>query len=265
MKLWYQSSSRHDDTNPYRIALNKVLARAVDPGTEIEVHAVSETAGIAADYRVMEYLDTRDAIFNAARAQRGGYDAFLVGNSLECGLREAREMVEIPVLGLVESSVNFAAVMGVGFALITINRKFTPRLAEIVGRYGFSQRLTGIHEMRTNPEDLKRAFVEPHLCRSIVSQFEEAAQQALAKGAEVLIPCGGVLTTLLLEQGVHEVERAPVVSGIIELVKFAEIAVKIRALTGRFTSKRLSYAPPSGAILERIREFYGPDIYPGAK
>ena len=36
----------------------------------------------------------------------------------------------------------------------------------------------------------------------------------------------------------------------------------LRALTGRFTSKRFSYAPPTGDFLERIREHYGPDVYP---
>ncbi|MBI4192871.1 MAG: hypothetical protein HY525_20350 [Betaproteobacteria bacterium] len=265
MKLWYQSTSRHDDNNPYRVALKKILARAVDPGSEIEIHSITETAGIAADYRVMEYLDTRQAIFNAAQAQKQGYDAFLVGNILECGLREAREMTDIPVLGLTETSLSFAGAMGANFALITINEKFTPRLVEIIHRYGFGQRLAGIHQLQTNPEDLKRAFAEPQLRRTILAQFTKAAQAASAGGAEVLIPCGGVLTTLLIEQGVHQIERIPVVNGIIELVKFAEMAVKVRALTGRFTSKRLSYAPPTGETLRRIREFYGPDIYPGAE
>jgi hypothetical protein len=45
-----------------------------------------------------------------------------------------------------------------------------------------------------------------------------------------------------------------------------EVTVKLRAISGgRFKSKRLSYAAPSGEFLRRIREFYGPDVYPGAK
>lgn len=39
------------------------------------------------------------------------------------------------------------------------------------------------------------------------------------------------------------------------------MAVKLRALTGRFTSKRFVCAPPTGDFLERIREHYGPDGY----
>lgn len=264
MKLWYQSMSRHDEQSPYRLALKKVLARAVDPGTEIEIHSIAETAGIADDYRVMEYLDARQVIFNAAQAQLRGYDAFLIGNVTEGGLREAREMTDIPVLGLAETCFNFACVMGANFALITVNDKFTPRLVESVHRYGLAQRLAGIQKMRSDPQDLKRAFAEPAHRRVILEQFAEAAHAASAGGAEVLIPCGGVLMTLLIDEGVHQIERTPVVNGIIELVKFAEMAVKVRALTGRFTSKRLNYAPPSGETLRRIRDYYGPDMYPGA-
>ncbi len=265
MKLWYQSMSRHDATSPYRVALKKVLERAADAGTAIEIHSITETAGIADDYRVMEYLDSREVIFNAARAQVQGYDAFLIGNVTEGGLREAREMTDIPVLGLAETCFGFACVMGANFALITVNDKFTPRLIESVHRYGLAQRLAGIQKMRSDPQDLKRAFAEPTHRRVILEQFAAAGRAAADAGAEVLIPCGGVLMTLLIDEGVHQLGSTPVVNGIIELVKFAEAAVKVRALTGRFTSKRLNYAPPTGETLRRIREFYGPDIYPGAE
>jgi hypothetical protein len=40
--------------------------------------------------------------------------------------------------------------------------------------------------------------------------------------------------------------------------------VKLQALTGRFTSKRLTYAPPTGDFLATIRAHYGADVYPGA-
>jgi len=56
--------------------------------------------------------------------------------------------------------------------------------------------------------------------------------------------------------------RSPIVNGIFELIKMGEMAVKLRALTGRFTSKRFAYAPPTGDFLKRIREHYGPDVYP---
>ena len=56
-----------------------------------------------------------------------------------------------------------------------------------------------------------------------------------------------------------------IVNGIVELVKMGETAAKLFRLTGRFISKRAAYAPLEGELLQRIRDFYGPQVYPQAK
>ena len=70
--------------------------------------------------------------------------------------------------------------------------------------------------------------------------------------------------TLLAFAGVHTVDNAPIVNGLVALVKMAEPAVGVRRLTGVFTSKRLMYAPPTGQLLADIRAAYGDHVYPGA-
>lgn len=39
-----------------------------------------------------------------------------------------------------------------------------------------------------------------------------------------------------------------------------EMAAGRKRLTGHFTSKRLTYAPPSGALLDDIRRAYGSHV-----
>ena len=65
--------------------------------------------------------------------------------------------------------------------------------------------------------------------------------------------------------GIYEVGKAPILNGIVELVKMGELAVRLKRKTGRFTSKSGGYAAPSGDFLERVRRHYGADFYPGAK
>jgi allantoin racemase len=96
----------------------------------------------------------------------------------------------------------------------------------------------------------------------IVGQFVECARRSLEKGAEVLVPAGGSLMALLAEAGVHQIDAAPVLNGLIALVKVAELAVGMRWITGSFTSKHLTYAPPSGKLLADIRKAYGTHVYP---
>jgi hypothetical protein len=61
------------------------------------------------------------------------------------------------------------------------------------------------------------------------------------------------------------IERAPIVNGIVEVVKMGEMAASVYALTGRFTSSRGACAPPSGELPARVRGFYGSQAYPGAE
>ena len=201
-------------------------------------------------------------IGNAIRAEKEGYDAFLIGNITDAGLREARELLNIPVLGLSETSLHIASMMGANFGLVAIAERWKPRLIENVERYGLRGKLAGIETMETSPLDLRKAFRDEARRKDVINRFTSAADKLIAQGAEVIIPAGGEVGVFVIEAGLFEFQRAPVVNGIFELLKMGEMAVKLRALTGRFTSKRFTYAPPEGDFLARIREHYGPDVYP---
>jgi len=261
MKLWYQSLARQAQTIDYGADLKKVIAAAAEPDTTVHVQGLNEAAGIGAHYRFLEYHDTREVIDNALRAEKEGYDAFLIGNITDAGLREARELINIPVLGLSETSLHMAAIMGASFGLVAIAERWVPRLMENVERYGLRQKLAGIATMETSPLDLRKAFRDGARRGDVIARFTTAAEKLLAQGAEVIIPAGGEVGVFVIQAGLFELGRAPVVNGIYELIKMGEMAVRLRKLTGRFTSKRFSYAPPTGEFLEKIREHYGPDVY----
>jgi len=262
MKLWYQSLARQAETLDYGADLKKVINLAVEPGTTVHVQGLKEAAGIGAHFRFLEYHDTKEVIYNAIQAEKEGYDAFMIGNITDAGMREARELVNIPVLGLSETSLHIASIMGATFGLVAIAEKWIPRLIENVERYGLRQKLSGIEVMETSPLDLRKAFRDDARRKDVIARFTSAAEKLVANGAEVIIPAGGEVGVFVIEAGLFELGRSPIVSGIFELIKMGEMAVKLRALTGRFTSKRFAYAPPTGDFLKRIREHYGPDVYP---
>ncbi len=176
-----------------------------------------------------------------------------------------RELLNIPVLGLCEASVTLACLMGPSFSVVNVNPKFARRVTENIASYGLSSRLVSIDQMTVErPAMFDLAFEDEAVRADVIEQFRAGARQGLAKGAETVIPAGGIVMTLLAEAGVHEVDNAPVVNGMIALVKMGELAASLRLLTGHFTSKRLTYAPPAGALLADIRRLYGEHLYPGA-
>ena len=141
MKLWYQSMSRQTEWGGYPRVLREILDRVRDPDTEIHVAGITEIGGVGDQYRYLEYLETGEVLKNVHRAVREGFDAFLIGNIADPGLREAREIADIPVLGLCESAMHVACMMGANFSFVTINEKFTPRIVENVARYGLRDAL----------------------------------------------------------------------------------------------------------------------------
>jgi len=267
MKLFWQSMgvARRSDSGPYAKVLADIVQGAAAPGTAVSVHGLGPGKAIADQYRYLEYLDTAEILENGLRAEQEGHDAFLIGNVFEPGLHALREVLNIPVLGLLESSVHLACLMGASYAIVNVNPKFTRRVTENIASTGLSGRLVSIDTMRVERgQVLDRAFEDATVRDALVAQFSAAARTGIAKGAETVIPAGGIVMANLAAAGVHAVDDVPIVNGLIALVKMAEMAVQIRRLTGVFTSKRMMYAPPTGKLLNDIRAAYGAHVYPGA-
>jgi allantoin racemase len=230
------------------------------------VHGLSPGKAIADQYRYLEFRDTGEILENGLNAERQGYDAFLIGNIFEPGLHALREFLNIPVLGLCEASVHLACLMGAKFSVVNVNAKFAVRVAENIAATGLAGRLASMEEIAVERAgQFDRAFEDDSVRQSVIERFRDAARRGLAKGAECVIAAGGIVMTILADAGIHEVDRAPIVNGLISLVKMGELAVQMKSLTGHFTSKRRTYAPPTGALLDDIRRAYGDDVYPGAR
>ena len=265
MKLWYQSLARESDAIHYHPMLRKAIESCVDPGTKVDIHGVVASAGMGVFYRILRHYDLQEVIQNAIRAEKEGYDAFLIGNFSDTGVDEARELLNIPVLGICENSMHLACQMGASFGVVPVSQKQTPGKIENARRYGLERQMVGAEPLNSSPAALKQAMADSSLKEQVMAEFTVCAKRLLQRGAEVIVPAGGEFNVFLADAGIFEIDRAPIVNGIIELVKMGEFAVKMKKLTGRYTSKRFHYAPPTGDYLKRARDFYGADLYPGAK
>src|SRR5690349_20567411 len=150
MKLWYQSMSRQKAWGGYSTVLKRIVDRVKEPDTQIDLHGITKIGGLADQYRYLEYLETGEVMTNVQTAIKQGYDAFLIGNIGDPGIRECREIANFPVLGLCETSLHLACLMGASFSLVTINEKFTPRIVENVVHYGLKDRLAAVNRMKVD-------------------------------------------------------------------------------------------------------------------
>ena len=265
MKLWYQSMSRQKAWSDYNKALRRILDSVKDTGTEIEVHGITKIGGVADQFHYLDYLESGEVMTNVQVAMKRGFDAFLIGNIGDPGLHSVREISNIPVLGLCETSLHLACMMGRNFSLVTINEKFTPRIIDNVHRYGLAGRLACVNRMKVDRIlHLDAGFSDTKARKEIFRQFLKAADANVEAGAEVIIPAGGVVMALLADAGLFQAARGtPILNGIPALVKTAEAVVKLNRIMGGgcFPSKRLYYAPPAPDQIDEIRKYYG-NIYP---
>lgn len=255
MRIWYQSFASFDKLSGYGKAIKKYLHSFEGKGVKFEVHGLN-TGGLGDQYRSFECFDTVEVLRNVRLANYRKFDAVAIGNILDPGLREAREISEIPVIGLCESSLMVACLMARHFSLVTVNERFIPRIEENVRRYGLWERLRGINTMAVEVEDLDLAYRDRKVRQRIIDKFLEGARPLVQNGAEVIIPAGGVAMLLLAIAGVHSIDNIPIVNGIIALTSMVEMMVGFRARTGVFISRRLTYAPPEALLWKKAQKLY---------
>ena len=253
-RILYLSLSNEKYSRNYFPFLRDYLRSIASEDTEFVLQG--SRVGRIDSFRFFEALDTVSILDSVLAAEQHGFDAVAIGNILDPGLREARSMVDIPVLGLGETSMHTACLMGSRFGLVGVNPFFGGRFEENVSRYGLRERLAGLEFMALTPHELDACFSDENARQRAIQAFLDAARKTLAAGAEVVIPAGGRIVAFLNANGIREVDGAPVLDGTVALVAGIEAAIRIRAATGSFVSRRRLYAKaPRAAIGDVAAEY----------
>jgi allantoin racemase len=263
MRLWVQVFSSRQRNPNFHEALEQHLRAVVEPGTEIEVHGTKK-GGLGEQFRIFQAIDLPDIIENVLTCKHATgeqrYDAFVSLNSTDPALVEAREILDIPVLGFLETTALMSCMMGKTFSLITPNAKFALSFEQKLKLYGLSERLASIEAMNIpNLADFRQGFIDPTAHQRIMNEFDQAARRAVAAGAEVLIPCGSH-AVLQARRGLREIDGALIVDGLAMLIKMAETAVKLQKIMGTVVSRKMLYQMPGQEVLAKARQDYGIEL-----
>ena len=249
IRLWYQSFVDPEVHGPYFEILKAHLERIADPATEIDISGIVPPSTEL--HRLTEARCARHVLRNALRAEREGFDGFAVGHFQEGGIADVKSAVDIPVLGLGETAMHYACLLGRRFGLIAIDPIYIPWHEDQIRLQGLEGRSAGVRSVATAPADYMAAFQDAGARAAVLARFEAAAEPLLAEGAEVLIPAGGLPMLLLCRDPGLDIGGAPVLNGISVLLKLAEAAVKLRRADGIAVSRRAGFARPSPEALRQ--------------
>ena len=158
--------------------LTEKLRRFVNKETEINViqfengpQSIRSASDIA---KVAPFI-----IREAASAEREGCNAVVISSFLDPGLESAREVCEIPVIGLGESSMLLACMGGIRFSITIFDRRVQRLIEKNVRKMGIETRLQSI-------KYVVRQAKEKWLKRDSMKLFREA-EKAIEEGAEAII------------------------------------------------------------------------------
>lgn len=195
-------------------------ARAVaSPGTEI----VPATARFGA--RVIgtrtEMAIAEHASLDMLAREAGGCDAVVIGASIDSGLRAAREMLSVPVLGLTESALHVACLTGGRFGTVTLSRRSAYPLREMVEAYGLMSRCGGMRAVDVSPLELLAA---PERVADLI--VEQVADLIARDMVDVVVLIGAVMAAMPAR--VQPRVGVPVIEGVSCAVVLAESLARLR-------------------------------------
>jgi allantoin racemase len=251
-KIWFQGATDRVHMAPYIAKVEAHLKSILDPDFSATFHTTTPPA--TTTHAITEYRIGRNLIKHAVEAEKQGFAAMVITHFQDAALAEVKSVVDIPVIGLGETTLMHSLTLGRKIGLVTINPVFIPWHEDQVVRYGIHSRVVGVRAVQATVADFIDSFASDDAKAKLAPKWERECRILLDQGADVIVPAGGLPMMLFGAERGANIDGAPIVNGVTLVAKTAELAVRMRELGGMFTvSRRSNYVkPPEKALREFI-------------
>ena len=230
------------NANTSQVVTDKVAAQArasASPGTEIV--AVTGTFGGRVIGTRAEHAIGEHSTIALVSQHAPGCDAVVIGVSYDTGLRGARELLPVPVVGMTEAGLLTACMLGGRIGVISFGRRVLPLYHELVAAYGLTARIAGWRVLESTAAYQRGAHDE--LDRELIAAANDLVER---DGAETVVLTGAVMAGVPARlQGEVPV---PLIDCMACAVRQAELLVHL----GHPKPRAGSYAAPAGRELVNV-------------
>jgi allantoin racemase len=222
-------------TDDYDQIIGDTLRPFAMEGTELDVrNLIGAPRNI--DYFWPKHLLETKVFEECMVLEQEGYDAIVVGCCYDPGVRVARELVDVPVVGPLEAAMNMASYFGHRFTVVTDHHKAVPYIEDLV-RLAGQANCRGVRCIDWWVTEMIKAPSE------VAKDAAAACERALAEDDAdlVILGCtiiGACLTRHTSETG--EYRDLPVVNPNLLALKSAEILADLWQ-RGEYRISRRSY------------------------
>ncbi len=219
------------------------------------VHIEGAPANI--DYYWPKHLIEVAVLEQVMRLEEAGYDAIVIGCCYDPGVRVARELVDVPVVGPLEAAMNMASYFGHSYTIVTDHRKALPYLEDLVRVYGGAN-CRGVRCIDWFVADMVRdpPRVADDAAATCLAALDEDGSEVVILGCTII---GGCLEREIRATGRHA--DLPILNPNLLALKTAETLADLRRL-GKYTLSRRGYYqkqtqhPDQAAEFEEVRRRY---------
>ena len=258
MKIWHHSMVDLTLLTQYRKNIVDHAQKVLDQDITLVPHGIPQDVYgsvppiEALKYQYTEFLCERFVCEGALNAERNGYDAFTIGCYLDTGLQRARSLVDIPVLGVTETSMMVACMLGKKFSMVTIGPSMQEHIMDEAISCGLEKRIAS--SLTIDPPVMEYQMEGDVEQGNLVEKlFLQTCDKAIASGADVIIPSEGVLNEFLYQRGVNSYKSIPILDANAIMWQYAVMLAKLKRASGITVSRRMAYTTPPKDLLEKLQ------------
>lgn len=222
-------------TDAFNEGIRQEAETVASPDTEISVINLDQGPQTI-ESRYEEFLATADLIKKSQEAQNYGFDGIFIACFGEPGVKEIRELVDIPLVGGFDPAVLTATLISQKFSIITVEKRVIPMLETLARGLGITDNIASIRDVGipveelSDKERLKKALVEVSL-----KAIELDGAQAIVLGCTGMLDVAKAVEQILAQLG----RPAPVVDPTTTAVTFLQSLIR-----NKLSQSRLTYYKP---------------------
>ncbi|OGP93765.1 MAG: hypothetical protein A2156_15705 [Deltaproteobacteria bacterium RBG_16_48_10] len=243
-------------TDMFDGAVRDVLEKAKRPDTELVVDHLAKGPTFFR-YMYFKSLAVPDIVERVIQAEKQGYRGAYIGCSFDPGVKEAQEVVDIPVVGGLVPAVHLARQLGQRFGFITDTELARVNTYDLFKKEKLDIECVGLKAIEMGIEEVER---DPEKNRERVI---EMAQQLVHEGADVII-LGCTIVSAFFTRERRELpgklSGIPFLDSNVCSLKTLEMMVDLHEKCGVTVNRRTYYAQPQKREKEafnRNRRIYG--------
>ena len=240
----------------YNEKIGDICRKVVRPDTEIVVE--NNKRGLPfIRHAYFQMLMAPDVVECCIQAEKEGIDGVFISCCFEPGVKEAREVVDIPVVGGSLPGVFLARQLGQRFGFITDTKRADAQTYDLFRQYKLDVEMVAMDSVALGAEDVAR---DPDLN---YKRTVELIRNMVQKGADVVINgCTVVSAYFSTYETPEDLKKIPIIDANVASIKTLEMMADLHKTLGMTVSRNIYYQKPQEIepdAFKLARKVYGVD------